>query len=144
MLNSRKVTDLDPIARAICERHMALCKAAGLIILITSTYRDYEQQEALYAQGRTTPGNRVTKARAGQSFHNFRVAWDAVPLIDGKANWNASSASFKQMVALGADAGAECGADWISFKDYPHFQCVPKGLSVKAAKARFDTKGTIY
>src|SRR3990167_1132749 len=144
MINSRKVSDLDPIARAVCEKHMALCKAVGLTILITSTYRDYEQQEALYAQGRTTPGNKVTNARAGQSFHNFRVAWDSVPIINGKCDWNASGKPFKLMVDLGRQAGAECGADWKKFKDYPHFQFVPKGLSIKDAKTRFDTNRTIY
>ena len=33
--------------------------------------RTFAQQNALYAQGRITPGKIVTKAKGGQSWHNF-------------------------------------------------------------------------
>ncbi len=39
--------------------------------LCISTYRSFEEQNKLYAQGRTVPGQVVTKARGGQSPHNY-------------------------------------------------------------------------
>ena len=39
-----------------------------------------EEQTALYAIGRTSPGKIVTKARAGESYHNYGLAFDWVPL----------------------------------------------------------------
>lgn len=43
--------------------------------------RLFEEQDALYAQGRTTPGPIVTAASGGLSFHNYGLAsdWDYFP-----------------------------------------------------------------
>ena len=44
--------------------------------VMTGGTRTYAEQDALYAQGRTTGGKRVTNARGGYSNHNFGVAGD--------------------------------------------------------------------
>lgn len=41
-----------------------------------SGVRTFEQQESLYAIGRSTPGTPVTKAGPGLSFHNYGLASD--------------------------------------------------------------------
>ena len=38
---------------------------------IVQGYRTYREQDELYAKGRTMPGSIVTKAKGGQSNHNF-------------------------------------------------------------------------
>ena len=76
MINSRSLSDLNPKVAAMCSEFINRCKAEGIDVLITSTYRDAESQNALYAQGRTTPGKKVTNAKGGQSFHNWKVAFD--------------------------------------------------------------------
>lgn len=43
-------------------------------VRITSTLRTWEEQEELYAQGRTKPGPKVTNAKAGDSVHNYALA----------------------------------------------------------------------
>ena len=48
----------------------------GLDICIVSTLRTYPEQQELYAQGRTKPGNVVTNAKPGYSYHNFGLALD--------------------------------------------------------------------
>ena len=83
MKNSRSLDDLLPPVRSRAQAFLAACKQEGIDILVTSTYRDLESQAALYAQGRTAPGKRVTNAKPGQSYHNWRVAFDVVPLRDG-------------------------------------------------------------
>lgn len=150
VINSRSLEDLDPAARTVCNAHLALCSAAGIELIVTSTYRDYEAQERLYAIGRTIEKARkpVTNAKAGHSWHNFKVAYDVVPLISGKAVWNARDPVWKEVIRLGKEAGAEAGADWQSFPDMPHFQVTPtvSGLhiSIDEARSRFDANGTIF
>lgn len=122
MINSRKIEDLLPPVRERVERFIAACKAEGIDILITSTYRDNESQDALYAQGRTKPGVKVTKARAGQSFHNYRCAVDVVPMKNGKPIWNAKDPVWQEIGKLGKAAGLEWAGDWVRFKEFPHFQ----------------------
>ena len=62
MINSRDPADLIPRVAAKCAAFVSACKAQGVDVIITSTYRDKESQDALYAQGRTKPGPRVTNA----------------------------------------------------------------------------------
>jgi len=91
-------------------------------LLVTSTYRDNASQNALYAQGRTTPGKIVTNAKAGQSWHNYRCAVDVVPIVAGKPLWDVKDEVWQQVGALGKAAGLEWAGDWKRFKEYPHFQ----------------------
>lgn len=51
-------------------------KATGLKTRITRVFSSYEQQQKLYAQGRTAAGEIVTNAKPGRSFHNFGLAAD--------------------------------------------------------------------
>jgi len=122
VINSRKIEDLLPPVRERVERFIAACKVEGIDILITSTYRDNESQDALYAQGRTKPGVKVTNARAGQSFHNYRCAVDVVPMKNGKPIWNAKDPVWKDIGRLGKAAGLEWAGDWVRLKEFPHFQ----------------------
>lgn len=122
MINSRSLDDLVPAARDKVEDFLALCKHAGIDILVTSTYRDMESQNALYAQGRTAPGKIVTNAKAGDSFHNWRCAVDVVPLVNGKPDWDGSHPIWKQVGELGKQAGLEWAGEWKSFKELAHFQ----------------------
>lgn len=69
MINSRNIMDLHPKVQVMANAMVQACNKAGFDILITSTYRDAESQNALYAQGRTTKGSIVTNAKAGQSWH---------------------------------------------------------------------------
>ena len=121
MINSRNLDDLVPPAKQRAEAFIAAAKAKGIDLLVTSTYRDNESQDALYAQGRTTPGNIVTRAKAGQSWHNWRCALDVVPLVNGKAIWD-DQAMWKQVGELGKSCGLEWAGDWVTFKEFPHFQ----------------------
>ncbi len=122
MINSRSLDDLIPEAKQRVEAFINACKAEGIDLLITSTYRDLDSQNALYAQGRTAPGRIVTNAKGGQSFHNYRCAVDVVPLINGKPNWDVSDPVWKKLGKLGKDSGLEWAGDWVSFKETAHFQ----------------------
>ena len=137
MINSRKLEDLLPAAKDKVERFIALCKEQGIDLLVTSTYRDHESQNALYAQGRTKPGKIVTNAKGGQSFHNHRCAIDVVPLINGKPNWNTKDPVWPKIGALGKAAGLEWAGDWVKFKEMAHFQYTG-GLTLAQLQAGRD------
>ena len=122
MISSRAIADLHPRVQPLCLKFISQCKDAGVDILITSTYRDFESQDALYAQGRTAAGRKVTNARAGQSFHNYRVAFDFVPIINGKAQWNDLD-RIKLCGSIAKQCGLEWAGDWTgSLKELLHCQ----------------------
>lgn len=121
MIDSRKIEDLHPKVQVLCKQFIAKCQEAGIKVIITSTYRDFEAQNALYAKGRTKPGKRVTNAKAGQSFHNYRVAFDFVPMVDGKCAWN-DNLLFIKCGKIGVDLGLTWGGNFKSIKDMPHFE----------------------
>jgi peptidoglycan L-alanyl-D-glutamate endopeptidase CwlK len=52
----------------------------GILPLIYTGLRTMEEQAALYAIGRSKPGKIVTKARPGESYHNYGLAFDWVPM----------------------------------------------------------------
>jgi len=122
MINSRSLDDLLPLVRQRVEAFIKAAKDSDIDLLVTSTYRDDESQNALYAQGRTTAGKIVTNAKAGESFHNYRCAVDVVPIINGKPVWDTSYQVWQTIGRLGKEAGLEWAGDWKRFKEYPHFQ----------------------
>ena len=122
MLNSRSLDDLIPPAKERVERFLSLCKDEGIDLLVTSTYRDNESQQALYEQGRTTAGKVVTNAKAGDSWHNWRCAVDVVPMVNGKPNWDGLHPVWDQIGQLGEQAGLEWAGRWRTFKELAHFQ----------------------
>jgi peptidoglycan L-alanyl-D-glutamate endopeptidase CwlK len=107
------------------------------------TLRTFAEQNALFAQGRTrlfdANGKRlgvVTKARGGQSIHNYGLALDIVLIKDTNSDGRVDTASWETNVDFDKDGkadwievvnilkanGWEWGGDWRSFKDKPHFE----------------------
>lgn len=121
MINSRDLRELLPVVGKKAEEFIAKCKAAGIDVLITSTYRDAESQNALYAQGRTAPGRIVTNAKAGQSWHNYRCAFDFVPIVNGKAQWN-DKETFRRCGEIAESVGLEWAGRWTRFREMAHCQ----------------------
>jgi len=122
MVNSRSLSDLNPKVAAMCSEFINQCKAKNIDVIITSTYRDTESQNALYAQGRTTAGKIVTNAKGGQSFHNWKVAFDFCPIVNGKCQW-ADTDLFTQCGHIAEGIGLEWAGRWSGkFKELAHCQ----------------------
>jgi len=133
MINSRDINELLPEVKSRVEHFIALCADNHIDLLITSTYRDNESQEALYNQGRTTKGYVVTNAKAGESYHNYRCAVDVVPLVNGKPMWDTNNPIWESVAMLGKQAGLEWAGDWKTFKEMAHFQYTG-GLTIAQLK----------
>ena len=92
--------------------------------------QSFDQQQRLYNQGRTEPGQIVTNARPGKSYHNYALAFDVVDRDKGyNADWQAIG-------RIGKSIGLTWGGDWKNFKDRPHFQI--KGYTISELKQKLD------
>lgn len=90
---------------------------------ITQGLRTFEEQDALYAQGRTTPGSIVTKARGGQSNHNYGLAFDIVGIDrKGRVTYDLSDNEWSMLAMTAGVLNLKWGGDWKSFTDKPHFE----------------------
>ena len=133
MIDSRKLDHLSVQMLACIVEFEAQLRGAGISFVRSCTYRDHETQNALYAQGRTTPGLIVTWAKGGQSPHNdthdghpASNAADYYPLLNGKLCDNKTDRELALWLKLGqiaVDCGLEWGGNWTARKrDYPHVQ----------------------
>lgn len=98
-------------------------------IQITDGFRTHEEQDALYAQGRTEPGNIVTNAKGGESYHNYGLAVDFAVEADGEVIWDVNydgndngKSDWEEVAEIAKDLDFTWGGDWEDFKDYPHLQ----------------------
>ncbi len=111
---------------------------AGVTVRIISGTRTYAEQNALYKRGRFgNPGPIVTKARGGQSNHNFGIAWD-IGIFD-QGSYRPESPLYHEAgpIVLAATPGVEWGGNWTSIVDEPHYQ-LATGLKIKEVQTRFE------
>ncbi|KAF6658852.1 M15 family metallopeptidase [Paenibacillus polymyxa] len=141
--SANRIAGLSDIQRKAAELLIDFAYACGVPIVITQGLRTIDEQNGLYTQGRTKPGQIVTNARGGYSYHNFGVAIDfALLLPDGKnVSWDMKRdgdgdgiADWDEVVAEAKRIGWNWGGDWRSFKDYPHFE-MTFGLSTADYRA---------
>jgi len=136
---SRDTRDLLPQVRELAQQLLIRSSDNGTPIIITQTLRTKAEQDALYAQGRTTPGFIVTKAKGGDSFHNYGLAFDVALIVGNKVIWNKNDNNhnkiddWEEVGKMGESLGLEWGGRW-KFKDIPHFQ-LTFGLSIAELKA---------
>lgn len=110
---------VQPFARALVQQ----AAAQGLNVKIISGTRSYDEQDKLYAQGRSLPGPKVTNAPGGYSNHNFGLAFD-VGVFQG-SKYLAESPQYDAVASLGQALGLEWGGSWKSPVDKPHYQLRP-------------------
>lgn len=137
---SRNLEDLHPLVIERARELVKLAETDGIEILVTSTLRTFEEQAELFAIGRTKPGNKVTNAKAGESWHNFGLAFDVVPLVNGKAVWD--TPFWNRIGELGKQVGLFWGGDFKTFKDKPHFEFHPD-LTLAQANQRRESNQNI-
>ena len=104
--------------------------ADNVEIRVVQGLRTIDEQNALYVQGRTKPGPKVTNAKGGSSIHNYGLAIDFCLLINDKEiswdlNKDADKDSIKdwqEVVNVFKKYGWNWGGDWKSLKDNPHVE----------------------
>ena len=114
---------------------------AGLHITlrVAQGVRTIDEQNALYAKGRTAPGPVVTNARGGSSYHNYGLAIDLVRMIDRAADWHFD---YRKLLPYAAKYGLVWGGNFKSIKDEPHFEKT-FGLNWRTMLERYNSKDFI-
>lgn len=159
---SRSVDDLVWEVRKKAEIIQEKCAQNGVDLLIYCTLRPLDEQARLFRQSRSyeeikdkmkklanrgfdfianviekvgpCDGPHVTNAAPGESWHNYGEAFDAVPLVGGKAAWSYNE--FKNLWEVYGNAVREVemswAGDWTSFREFPHCQLRSGGNPLKS------------
>lgn len=96
--------------------------------VVVSGARTQAQQDALYAQGRTKPGPKVTWTRRSRHIGGFAV--DLCPFVDGAIEWDNDGrlglwprlADAMKSAAREMGVMLVWGGDWPRTPDRPHFE----------------------
>lgn len=144
----RDINALHPMLIEKVYELIELAEKNGITIGISECVRTVAEQDALYAQGRTAPGNKVTNCKGStySSMHQWGVAFDFYLKEDvdgdGKTSddaFNNSTRLFEKVGALGQSIGLEWGGAWKSTIDRPHFQLPNWGSTASKLKSQYGT-----
>lgn len=140
-MNSTSNARLKKVHPLLADRVRLLAEALakrGINIEVVQGVRTFAEQDKLYAQGRSTKGQRVTNAKGGQSNHNYGVAVDLAPTENGRIDWDDNRA----FLTIGEEAkklGLKWGGDWKKFVDKPHVELPSPSIAVM--RKLFDKGG---
>ena len=144
----RDITLCHPRLQRIASAWIKACATEGITVAIGETLRTVAEQDALYAQGRTKPGNIVTNAKGSSysSQHQWGVAFDFYLKmdVDGDGSvsddaYNDSTGMFKKAAELAKALGLAWGGDWRSIVDKPHLYLPDWGSGTNILKQRYGT-----
>lgn len=136
----KDITKLHPKLQKKLQLLIQKCKEQGLEVQATETYRTVIEQDALYAKGRTAPGNIVTNAKGSSysSMHQWGVAVDFCRK-DGKPPYENSDQFFEKVGNTATAIGLEWGGNWKLIKDKPHLQLIDWGSTPQRLKELYKT-----
>lgn len=145
---SRKISELHPKLQIKAAQLKEACKKQGISILFSECLRTKAEQDALYAQGRTTQGKIITNAKGStySSQHQWGIAVDFyIDMdVDGDGSksddaFNNSTGLFDAIGAIAKQLGLGWGGDWKSPVDKPHLYLPEWGSTTTKLKQLYGT-----
>ena len=142
----RGIDKLHPELQMCVNNFLDECKKQSLNVLITETLRTQEEQEELYAQGRTKKGKIVTNCRGFQSPHCWGVSFDFCRNVKGK-EYDNTDKFFDKVGAIAksifdnTEYDLFWGGDFKTFVDKPHIE-MKKYLPNNSTNWLIDNYGT--
>ena len=116
------VNALHPYLRDKVNALIRLCKARGIELAVVETFRTPAKQHEYKSMGK-----KFTRSGAGKSKHQYGLAVDVVPIINGKAEWH-NLALWRRIGYTGERLGLRWGGRWRRIFDPGHFEWT-NGLS---------------
>ena len=117
---------LHPEVRKLAIDTITELQAQGLSPYVMETYRSFSEQNSLYAQGRSKPGQVVTGVTGGGSWHNYGLAVDIVFWNNAHTgpSWDAPNRDWQTLGNVGLRQGF---TRWLgnAIGDYPHLEYHP-------------------
>lgn len=144
----RDMTQLHPLLQIKAAQLKEACQKQGISIQFSECLRTTQEQDALYAQGRTAPGSIVTNAKGStySSQHQWGIAIDFYLDMDinGDGNkkddaFNNSTGLFDRVGAIAKSIGLGWGGDWTSIKDRPHLYLPDWGSTTSRLRQLYGT-----
>ena len=144
----RDLKQLHPELQEKWDTLVEKCKKQGIYIKYSECLRTKEEQDALYAKGRTAPGSIVTNARGSSysSQHQWGIAVDFFLDMDidcdgSKSDdaFNNSKNHFTKVGQIAKSIGLGWGGDWKSIVDTPHLYLPQWGSTTTQLKQLYGT-----
>lgn len=113
------ITDLNSLHPYFRDRIIELiakCKAKGIELAVVEGYRTRAKQSEYQNMGK-----KYTRTSAGKSKHQYGLAVDLVPIVNGKAQWH-NRALWLKVGVVGERLGLRWGGRWRKLYDPGHFE----------------------
>ncbi len=125
------ITDVNALHPYFRDRVLDLienCKAKGIELAFVETYRTHAKQNEYKGMGK-----KYTRSGGGKSKHQYGLAVDVVPIVDGVAQWD-NKALWTKVGVIGEKLGLRWGGRWRHPFDPGHFEWTG-GLNTTALSA---------
>lgn len=110
------VNALHPYFRDKVLELIKICKAKGIELAFVETYRTHAKQNEYKGMGK-----KYTRSGGGKSKHQYGLAVDVVPIVNGEAQWH-DKALWLKVGLVGEKLGLRWGGRWRHPFDPGHFE----------------------
>lgn len=131
-----ELNTLHPYVKHLAKLFLQECINEDIEVKIISTYRTIDEQDELYSLGRSIPGAITTNIKGGYSHHNYGLAFDALPVIDGNTTKDREDI-LNKMGIIAKSLGLTWGGEFKNgFYEPEHFEWAGEFSIPKAKKKK--------
>jgi len=123
------LNSLHPYFRDRVHELINACKAQGIELAVVESFRTHAKQSEYFGMGR-----KYTRSKGGKSKHQYGLAVDVVPVVDGVAQWD-DIRLWRRIGVIGERMGLRWGGRWKAPYDPAHFEWT--GGRVVICRGRF-------
>lgn len=128
------ITDLQALHPYFRDKIIQLienCKTKGIEISVVESFRTRAKQAEYFGMGR-----KYTRSAGGKSKHQYGLACDVVPIVDGSAQWD-DKVLWRRVGMEGEKLGLRWGGRWRNPYDPAHFEWTGGLTTVQLAAGYF-------
>jgi hypothetical protein len=107
------------------------CKAQGIELAVVESFRTHAKQSEYFGMGR-----KYTRSKGGKSKHQYGLAVDVVPIVNGVAQWE-NDRLWRRVGVIGERMGLRWGGRWKVPYDPAHFEWTDGTTTAHLSKGAF-------